>query len=61
MPNESGYHFVNVLNGEHDAQITQGIHRSSSVIRYSRRGEKSRKLKPAVAIRGNHHSNLYTL
>jgi hypothetical protein len=58
---EPGYHPVNVGYREHDAKVTERVHRGSAVICDGSRGEKPRKLEPAVAIGGDHHGNFYTL
>jgi hypothetical protein len=41
---------VDVVDGEHDAQIAQSIHGRVSMIRDDWRREKARELEPAVAV-----------
>src|SRR5437762_5749182 len=49
---------VDVLHCEHDAQVTESVHRGTAVICNHRRHEESRYLDPAVTIRRTHHGNL---
>ncbi len=49
---------VDVLHGEHDAEVAESVHRGAPVIGDDRRREKSRELEPAVAVRGAHHGHL---
>ena len=41
---------VDVVHGEHDAEVAQGVHRGVAVIRDGRRPEEAGELDPAVAI-----------
>src|SRR4030095_1713929 len=52
---------VDVVHGEHDAQVAESVHRGVSVIRDDRRGEKAGELEPSVAVRRAHHRNLDAL
>src|SRR4029453_9618436 len=52
---------VNVVHGEHDAEVAQGVDRGVPVICDDRRCEEAGELKPAVAVRRAHHGNLDTL
>jgi hypothetical protein len=52
---------VNVIHGEHDAEIAQSVHRSVAVIRDDRRREEAGKLETAVPVRRAHHRNLDAL
>src|SRR5690349_8275393 len=52
---------VNVVHGEHDAEIAQSVHRGVAVIRDGRRREEAGELEPAVAVRRAHHGNLDAL
>src|SRR5215210_5569329 len=40
---------VDVVHGEHDAEVAERVHRGVPVISDGRRGEKARELEPAVA------------
>jgi hypothetical protein len=53
--------FVDVVHGEHDAEVAQSVHRGVAVIRDGRRREEAGELEPAVAIRHAHHCNLDAL
>src|SRR5438093_10864880 len=57
---EPGERIVDVLHGEHDAQVTESVHRGAAVIGDHRRREESGDLEPAVTVRRTHHGNLYT-
>ena len=48
---EPGERIVDVLHGEHDAQVAAGVHWGVPVIGDHRRREKSRELEPVVAVR----------
>src|SRR4051812_17442013 len=52
---------VDVVHGEHDAEIAQRVDRGVPVICDDGRREEVRELEPAVAVRCAHHSNLDTL
>src|SRR5215472_14940173 len=52
---------VDVVHGEHDAEVPQGVYRGVPVIGNDWRREEARKLEPAVAVRCAHHGNLNTL
>src|SRR3954464_12690618 len=58
---EPGQRIVEVVHGEHDAEVAEGVHRGVPVIGNRRRREKARELDPAVAIRGTHHGDLDAL
>ncbi len=58
---EPGERLVDVVNGEHDAQVAQSVHRGVPVIRDDRRREKTGELEPAVAVRRAHHGDLDAL
>src|SRR5688572_16435248 len=49
---------VDVLYGEHDAQVTQSVHRGAAVIGDHRRREESGHLEPTVTVRRTHHRHL---
>jgi hypothetical protein len=55
---EPGKRIVDVLHGEHDAEVTQGVHRGVAVIGDHRRRKKPGHLKPAVTVWCTHHGNL---
>src|SRR2546422_9730447 len=55
---EPGERIVDVLHGEHDAQVTESVHRGTAVIGDPRRREESGHLEPAVTVRRTHHGNL---
>src|SRR5882672_9748573 len=55
---EPGERIVDVLHGEHDAQVTESVHRGAAVIGDHRRREESGHLEPAVTVRRTHHGNL---
>jgi hypothetical protein len=52
---------VDVVHGEHDAQVAQSVHRGVPVIGDHGRREKVRELGPAVAVGRAHHGNLDAL
>jgi len=52
---------VDVVHGEHDAEIAECVHWRIAVIRDGRRREEAGKLEAAVAVRGAHHGNLNAL
>src|SRR5437899_10829250 len=55
---ESGERIVDVLHGEHDAQVAESVHWGAAVIGDHRRREESGHLEPAVTVRRTHHGNL---
>src|SRR5947199_1740961 len=55
---ESGECIVNVLHGEHDAQVAESVHWGAAVIRDHRRRDETGHLDPAVTVRRTHHGNL---
>src|SRR5687768_15789910 len=55
---EPGERIVDVLHREHDAQVTEGVHRGAAVISDHRRREESGHLEPAMTVRRTHHGNL---
>src|SRR5690348_11095418 len=54
---ETGERIVDVLYGKHDAQVTEGVHWSATVIGDHRRRKESGQLEPAVTVRRTHHGN----
>ncbi len=52
---------VDVVHGEHDAEVAQSVHRGLSVIRDNRRRDEAGELDPAVAVRRAHHGYLDAL
>jgi hypothetical protein len=58
---EPGERIVDVLDGEHDAQVAESVHWGVPVIGDHRRREKSRKLEAAVTVRRAHHCDLDAL
>src|SRR2546430_6141110 len=58
---ESGERLVDVVHGEHDAQVAESVHRGVPVIADHGRREKARELEPAVAVRRAHHGDLDAL
>ena len=52
---------VDVIHGEHDAEIAESVHRGGAVIRDNRRREEAGKFEPAVAVWRAHHRNLDAL
>src|SRR4051812_28598401 len=52
---------VDVVYGEHDPQVAEGVHGGVAVIGDHRRLEKVRKLQPTVAVRRAHHGYLDAL
>src|SRR5919108_4383008 len=48
---------VDVVHGEHDAQVAEGVDRGVPVICDDRRREEAGNLEPAVSIRCTHHGN----
>src|SRR5205823_4831930 len=55
---EPGERIVDVLHGEHDAQVTESVHWGAAVIGNYRWREESGHLDPTVTIRRTHHGNL---
>ena len=53
-PNER---IVDVLHGEHDAQVTESVHWGVAMIRDHGRREESGYLEPAVPVRRTHHGD----
>src|SRR5215212_9458959 len=47
---EPGERRIDVVHGEHDAEIAERVHRGVPVIGDGWRGEKARELKPTMAI-----------
>jgi hypothetical protein len=58
---EPGERLVDVIHGEHDAQVAEGVHRGVPMIGDHRRRDKARELEPAVAVRRAHHGDLDAL
>lgn len=52
---------VDVIHGEHDAEVAESVDRGVAMIRDGRRREEAGELKPAVAVRRAHHGNLDVL
>src|SRR4030095_13173045 len=48
---ESGERIVDVLHGEHDAQVAESVHWGAAVIGDHRRREETRHLQSAVTVR----------
>src|SRR6266511_2692603 len=57
---ESGERIVDVLHGEHDAQVAESVHWGAAVIGDHRRREETGHLEPAVTVRRTHQGNLDT-
>src|SRR5690242_7451018 len=55
---EPGERIVDVLHGEHDAQVSESVHRGVAVIGDHGRREEAGQLEPAVTVRRTHHRNL---
>src|SRR5262249_39843303 len=49
---------VDVVHGEHDAEVAQGVDRGVPVIGDDGRRDEAGELEPAVAVRRAHHGNL---
>src|SRR5689334_6090632 len=58
---EPGEGVVEVLDGEHDAQVPQRVHRGCAVIGRDGGGVEARELEAAVAVGGEHHGDLDAL
>src|SRR5205814_4169442 len=58
---EPGERIVDVVHGEHDAEVAKSIHWGVPVIGDHRRIEEPRDLEPAVAVRRAHHGDLDAL
>src|SRR4051812_18545468 len=58
---EPGERVVNIVHGEHDAEVAESVHRSVPVIGDRLGREKSRELEAAVAVRRAHHGDLDAL
>src|SRR6266536_1345960 len=58
---ESGEHLVDVVHGEHDAEVAERVHRGVPMIGDCRRAEKARELEPAVAIGRDQHGHFDVL
>src|SRR5690606_34038466 len=52
---------VDVLDGEHDAQVSQRVYRGCAVIGRDGGGVEARELKATVAVGGAHHGDLDAL
>src|SRR6188768_1442674 len=52
---------LEIVYGEHDAEVAEGVHRGGAVIGDHGRREKARELDPAVAVRRAHHGDLDAL
>src|SRR6476620_5493442 len=61
VPAEPGQRIVEVIHGEHDAEVAEGVYRGVPVICDRSRREKARELEPAVAVRHTHHGGLDAL
>src|ERR1700756_4878588 len=55
---EPGERIVDVLHGEHDAQVTERVHRGAAAIGNDRGREESAPLDTAGTIRRTHHGYL---
>jgi len=49
---------VDIVYGEHDAEIAESVHWGVAVIRNRGRCKETGKLEPAVAVRRTHHGDL---
>ena len=58
---ESVERIVEVVHGEHDAEIAESVDRGVPMIGDRRRREKTRELDPAVAVRRTQHRDLDAL
>src|SRR6266550_3041053 len=58
---EPGQRIVEVVHGEHDAEVAESVDRSVPVIDNCGRREIAGKFDPAVAIRRTHHRDLDAL
>src|SRR6187397_1606260 len=58
---EPGEGVVDVLDGEHDAQVSQRVHGGCTVIGRDGGGVEARELEAAVAVGGAHHGDLDAL
>ena len=58
---EPGERLAEVVHREHDAEITERVHRGVPMIGDRRWREKARELDPAVAVRRTHHGDLDAL
>src|SRR5207344_1751750 len=58
---EPGEGVVDVLDGEHHAQVSQRVHGRCPVIGRDGGGVEARELEAAVAVGGAHHGNLDAL
>src|SRR3954471_19018127 len=58
---ESLERVVEVFDGEHDAEVTERVHRRCAVIRDDGRPDEAGELEPAVAVRRPHHRDLDVL
>src|SRR5947209_12484182 len=58
---ESFKRLVDVVHGEHDAEIAKSVHWGISVICDGRRCKEARELEPATPVRRSHHGNLDAL
>jgi hypothetical protein len=54
-------HAVDVIDGEHDAEVTEGIYRSIPMIGNHSRRKESRQLDPTVAVGRTQHGNFDAL
>src|SRR5688572_3932280 len=55
---EAGECIVDVVYGEHDAQIAESVYRRVAVIGDHGRREEARYLEPAMTVRRTHHGDL---
>src|SRR5687767_11535653 len=53
-----GERIVDVLDGEHDAQVAECVYRGVAMIGDHRRRNESRHLQPAVTVWRAHHGSL---
>src|SRR3954462_1259981 len=58
---EPGERVVEVVHGEHDAQVAESVHRGVPVIGDGGRREKSRELESALAVGRSHHRDFDAL
>jgi hypothetical protein len=58
---QPGEHVVEILDGEHDAQVAERVHRRAAMVGDDRRREEAGQLEPVVAVRRAHHRDLDAL
>jgi hypothetical protein len=58
---EPGERLVEVIHGEHDAEVAECVYRGVPVIGNRGRREKARDFDPAMAVPHTHHGAFTTL